>query len=222
MSHVSVEVLSAYLDRELPDDHRERLERHLEQCPRCRERLASLRGVVRRLRLLERTATPLPLDVAVARQVSLVRESERARSLGEQLRVRSLEPGQQSSLFLAFSLVVALVAITNLFVSGSEQLEHSREPVVMVVEASQARPLEVEIDGRRFRREGDRFRQVEVARDRGPQAVVAADSELGRELIASTPDLALLLEERRAVLLEAADGRVVELRRGVGPVADPS
>ncbi|MDR1617513.1 MAG: zf-HC2 domain-containing protein [Treponema sp.] len=59
------EILSVYLDGELPSPWREKLESHLEGCARCRERLEGYR-VVRRV-VLDRPADPGLMEAAKER-----------------------------------------------------------------------------------------------------------------------------------------------------------
>lgn len=131
-AHASAEILSAYLDRELPAPKVDRLEEHLEDCPRCRAHLDSLTRVVGHLQRLERTAPPPILADRVARRVNL----ERARVVGRGGMVERIESklGRvpvQSSILSTFSLVFALAAILYLFALAVEQIELKRIPVLV-------------------------------------------------------------------------------------------
>jgi anti-sigma factor RsiW len=58
------EVVSAYLDGELPLDERQHAESHLAGCDVCRDELSDMMFVRARLRALPMLETPLPVTVA--------------------------------------------------------------------------------------------------------------------------------------------------------------
>ena len=59
--HLTSELASAYLDRELASPERRRLDLHLETCSDCRARLERLSGTVALLRSVPRSAPPVDL-----------------------------------------------------------------------------------------------------------------------------------------------------------------
>ena len=69
--HDNLELLSSLVDDELETPVRHAVERHLEDCRPCRERLRGLRQVVDGLRRLEETAPPPALAARVERAISL-------------------------------------------------------------------------------------------------------------------------------------------------------
>jgi len=59
--------LSAYLDHELPDDERRRVEEHVGICPHCRRVLATLRRTLERLRGLSGEPQPRVAEGVIER-----------------------------------------------------------------------------------------------------------------------------------------------------------
>lgn len=217
-AHASTEMLSAYLDRELAGGEVRHLERHLEDCPRCREHLESLSRVVGNLRRLERAAPPPLLAGAVARRVAL---EGRPRGLVEKLEGQLSGQPLQSNVLLYFALILALAAIVYFFTAGVDFLEHRSIPVVVAspeasAEFERLRELRAagraEVAGRIFLLEGGVWRQEGLA-DPEPAAEMTAASEEGRALLDRHPELADLLATGRAVVLEDG-GRVVRLTAG--------
>lgn len=124
--HCTVETISAFIDDELPATEREAVETHLGECPECRHELEALRGVVGRLRDLDRVAVPPTLDFAIERRVAL--EGERR---GRWVRFeRRLETwGAQPTVGLVFALVVALAVVIFVFADAVERRGRSTIPV---------------------------------------------------------------------------------------------
>ncbi len=73
--------MSDYLDGDLQRSERERAERHLDECPECRELLASLRGLVSRLgRMLAEPMRPVAATVLAGVRERLERTDDDDRS----------------------------------------------------------------------------------------------------------------------------------------------
>ncbi|MEO1087269.1 MAG: zf-HC2 domain-containing protein, partial [Acidobacteriota bacterium] len=73
-SESQVEMLSAYLDGQLPSDEKSRVEAQLEKDPELRRQLDGLRAVTHNLAHLERMAPPPTLGQDVARRIALAGE----------------------------------------------------------------------------------------------------------------------------------------------------
>jgi predicted anti-sigma-YlaC factor YlaD len=69
MTHQWTELLSDYLDQELPENERVALEAHLQECAECSALLAELRRVVARAQNLENGAPPQDLWPIIARRI---------------------------------------------------------------------------------------------------------------------------------------------------------
>ena len=70
-THVDIETLSTYLDRELSAPEIRQVQEHLELCDGCRDRLWSLEKVVGNLKQLDRLAPPPHLESDVHRLAAL-------------------------------------------------------------------------------------------------------------------------------------------------------
>lgn len=215
--HATAEVLSAYLDRELPGAEERRLVEHLEECPRCRADLESLGGLVRRLRSLERSAPPPVLGQRLVRRLSLER---RPRGLVESLEERLRGLRFDSSIFLAFAMVFSLVSIVYLFAHGVERYQRRSIPVVVVpADSFEITPAEEVPQAEPKRVAGRVFELVDgVWWEQGwvgatPQRRLRSDEPDGRALLDRHPELRQLLADgERAVLV--VDGHLLELRAG--------
>lgn len=190
--HASARQLSAYLDGELPKPQLRLVERHLEECPPCRERLAGLRRTVASLRRLERLAPPPALGEDVARRVRL---EPRPRGLLERLEARLGAPPLQSAVGFTFALVLAFAVLLVLFAGWVDER------------------------GRREREAGPRLvapSEIVGAEDfvlpEDPPATrrLRADAEEAAGWIAANPEIGRLLERGLPVLLRR-DGEVIEL-----------
>ncbi len=128
--HASAESLSLYLDAALPAAERQQVEEHLEDCPRCRQRLDGLRRVVSGLSRLPTAAPPEDLAARVGREINL---------RGRRSQWRRLLDGGLTGPLLAsppmhiLALVLALGAIIYVFAVG---LEMSRERPTRIVPVS--------------------------------------------------------------------------------------
>lgn len=100
-AHVEVEMLSAFLDDEMPAADRGRVEAHVAACVTCRTRLEDLRGVVRGLAALDHPAVPRTLDLVVP---------VRARRDPKRLARWNLRP-VSGALTLPFAVVAALATL---------------------------------------------------------------------------------------------------------------
>lgn len=126
-SHATAELLSAYLDQELPPEEVEVLESHLDHCHECHGRLAGLSTVVGNLRHMERIAPPPTLDLTVARRIALAGENKNLLDRFED----GLEAFQRkSSLMMWFCMVLALVLIVFFFLSTLANKQNTNIPVV--------------------------------------------------------------------------------------------
>ncbi|MEM7048983.1 MAG: anti-sigma factor [Acidobacteriota bacterium] len=156
--HASLELLSAYLDGELPANTRRRVERHVADCPSCRTELASLRRVVGRLQHLERAAPPPILAQHVQRRIAL--EGPRQGFI-ESLEDRLRNVGRDMSVFSLFGVIIALLLFAYLFSVALERAERSGSEVIVGPTVDWAEPemQQVQIAERTFEWHGDGWRQ---------------------------------------------------------------
>lgn len=200
------ELLSAYLDGELPPARERQVEAHLADCPGCRAELDGLRSVVERLRHLERAAPPQVLGQAVARRVAL---EARPRGLVARLEAALRRLPLDPATLVTFGVVVALAAILAVFVVGLQESE--RRPVSAADPETGAAGLEVVtvvIGGRTLDRDGALWRE----RGAGPpEATLPAGSPEAEAILDSEPRLRRLLPGADALVLRAPDGRTVRL-----------
>jgi anti-sigma factor RsiW len=233
-AHASTDLLSAYLDGELPASDGERVETHLGRCPSCRAELDSLRRVVDTLRRLERTAPPPTLAQHVARRVAL--EGRRPGLLARfEDEVARLRP--RISILMPFTLVFALATMLYFFAQTLVEIEN-RGPAIVIPPPEAARAFrepgtgeaagvpveeapveEVRSAGARsFRRAGDAWFQIDLPPDAAPREI-AAGSEEAAALRREHPWLDELLAEAPAVVLMSGGEPVrvhgaVEARKG--------
>ena len=216
-AHLDRDILSAYLDRELPAREAARVESHLANCPGCRADLDGLARVVGALARIERAAPPSALAQHVARRVAL----ERARpGLVEGVEARLSTVGPQSPLLVAFTVTLALAVILFLYAQWAAAPRRG-DVSLRPAPAEAARPLLERVEGRRvggraFVLRGGAWREVSVV-DAEPTRVVAAESEEAAELLARHAWLAELAAEGRGVVLRDGD-EVVAL---APPSGDP-
>ncbi len=217
--HAPTELLSAYLDGELPAGDGRRVEDHLALCPSCRAELASLHRVVDSLRRLERAAPPPALAQHVQRRIALAapRAGALARFEDELARLRPL-----IAIFMPFALVVALAAILYFFASTLDRLEN-RGPAIVVPTREAARAYREpgtedlprrDAGGRTFERTAGAWRQLDLP-PAGPREVPPGTPEAAA-LLGAHPWLADLLAEGDAVTF-LLDGEVVHLQSGNSP-----
>lgn len=221
-AHASTDLLSAYLDGELPASDGRRVEAHLALCPSCRAELASLHRVVESLRRIERTAPPPALAQHVQRRIALdaPRTSALARFEDEMTRLRP-----RIAVFMPFAVVFSLAAILYFFASTLDRLEN-RGPAIVIPPrevanayrepgtepAADPARLSREAGGRSFERRGDGWRQLGLAEGAAPRDVAPGSPE-ATALLAAHPWLAELLAEGEAVVFQAGE-EVLRLRGG--------
>ncbi len=175
MVHGNVELLSSFVDDELEAPQRAAVESHLAGCPRCRERIGSLRRVVAELQALEQAVTPpAGLGVRVRRAVLF----ERERTGGLRRSAESLRRWTDQPLLLPlFGVVTAMAVLLYLFSAWSDRAEHPGTRLVVGSERDAAATPAVEgtvveleqrtferIDGRWIERGVD-FEEVETTLD---------------------------------------------------------
>ncbi len=222
-SHATVELHSAYLDRQLFEPEASRLEDHLEQCEDCHVRLEGLRKVVANLRRLESLDPPADLEHAVARRIALAGEPG---SFLDRLESGLSIFSRQSSLLPMFGVVMALAVILYLFSVALERSQSGLLPVFFddppaaaaVAAAGERRELAGRVLVlRAATAPGEAHRaaaEVWVEEGVSPEAVsrrVDLGSPAGQRLAAEHPELEELAElGARAVIV--LDGEVVEIR----------
>jgi hypothetical protein len=214
--HAPTELLSAYLDGELPAGDGRRVEEHLTRCPSCRAELASLSRVVESLRRLERAAPPPALAQHVQRRIALA--APRTASLsGLESELARLRP--LIGIFMPFALVVALVVILYFFASTLVRLE-SRGPTIVIPtrEAAEAYrepgadTLRRDAGGRTFEHTAGGWRQLDLPASPTPRDVPLGTPEAAA-LLATHPWLGELVSDGDAVTF-LLDGEVLHLQPG--------
>jgi hypothetical protein len=220
-AHANAETLSAYLDRELSPKKADRLEEHLEDCPRCQAHLESLTRVIGHLQRLEQTAPPPILAERVARRVTLERSRVARRGgMVERIERKLDRVPLQSSILSTFALVFALAAIAYLFAVTLEQIELKRIPVVVATPeelADQGTELPARLPGYVF--DDGAWWQESIPREPAaglPGDPVEPSSALGREILAAHPEVRRLLIDGAAVVVRH-EGRVVRLQAAAPP-----
>ena len=212
----TAEVLSAYLDRELPRPQLRLVETHLEECEECRRRLDGLGKVTRQLRSLERLAPPPVIGQRLERRLARVGER---RDLLERVEARLGGFELNPSIGLTFALVFAFALILFLYADWSEyQMRQATRLVVPAAEPAPFIPVRY-VAGRTFEfHDGlwlERGLAYEAEKDPS-RTPVEADSERGRALLAAVPELQELLETGDRLVLswepEPGARELVELR----------
>jgi hypothetical protein len=131
MRHASVEVLSSYLDGELADGRRLRVERHLQECEQCQHGLEGLRRVVQRLDGMGRISPESSLEQQVLQGVA---GSARRESLLDRLERGAKRLHVERWVWMpTFGIVMALVSIMYL-VSWGLHRQQQGLPVVLDAE----------------------------------------------------------------------------------------
>jgi anti-sigma factor RsiW len=210
-AHLDPDLLSAFLDRELPAREQARVEDHLADCPGCRARLDGLDRAVRALARLERAAPPPSLAQHVERRVAL--EVDRRGWVADvERRLSTFAP--QSPLLVGFTLTIALAVILYLYTVWAATPQRS-DVSLRPAPAEAARSLLDRVEGRRLGgrelvRRGDEWREVS-ALGAVPERTVALGSEEASELVARHPWLAELVAEGTTVVFRDGD-EVVALR----------
>lgn len=207
-AHLDDELLSSYLDGELPRRQAATVEDHLEHCAGCRAELDGLRRVARSLGRLERASPPPLLAGRVQRRVAL---AEQDRGLLDRLESRLRVPRLDSPLLVMFVLVLALAVIVFLFTQQVARQQEAGEVSITVAAPEDVEELlrtveGLRLDGRDLVHCGDGWcesgtEEAEV----GERRTVAAG---GEEWFAP-----LLAEPEVAFVRFVEEGTVVEVRR---------
>lgn len=213
---VTPELLSAYLDRELPETEQRELESHLATSAETRERLDRLRRVVDDLHRLERTQAPPALEGRLARALAL--ERDRVGLLARLERGMSVL-GRQSITFLMFALVFAFGILLYLFSQAVERHERSQSQVIFThpgalqVEGGER----LEAAGRIFRRREGFWLEQGRPEDAAGRSIAGSSAE-GLTLGVAHPELEELWRLEDVFVLEIG-GELVRLdtRRGAAP-----
>lgn len=206
--HGDLDLLSSYLDGELSGSARRAVEDHVAACPGCRAELERLRRVVARLRGLEREAPPPLLMERVSREVAVA-----GRSSGLTARVeRALRRlPVESSTLVTFGVVIALTAITALFVAGLDESDRvrSRGAETVAEGGEDLRVVSAVVGGRTFDRRGA------VWRERGtgePERTIDDGAPEARALFEAEPRLRDLLADSEGIVLRGPDGATLRIR----------
>jgi len=221
VAHLDDELLSAYLDGELPPRRRESVESHLAGCGGCRARLGGLRRVVLSLSRLERVSPPPLLAQRVERRVTLF---DREAGLVERLESRLQGFRLDSPLVVTFAVVLALATIVFLFSHGVANRRGDVSLRLATPEAARGLLDELEgleIEGRWLQRDGDRWVQEGTA-ERAAETV-AWGSERGAAVRRVHPwlDDLLTLSGANAVRFVSDGGEVLLLTRDGGGPDEP-
>ncbi len=203
--HLSAELASAYLDRELPLPERRRLDLHLATCASCRERLEGLDRTVARLVAVPRSAPPADLKERVRWGV-LAEPVRRAPDRPFLARLAGRWGG-----FAALATAAVLVLVVSWArdlsdLSGARSralaLEPPREVVSVTERGFLFQPQTTsEVAGRTFVW-NDNNLWVEVGvQEWAPHRVVLSSSPTGRRLLARYSDLGYLISAGERVVL---------------------
>ncbi|REJ84410.1 MAG: hypothetical protein DWQ36_09495 [Acidobacteria bacterium] len=156
--HLTVDVLSAYLDRELAENEAADVARHLDGCESCQEQLEGLRSVAFGLRETPRLTPPPLMEQAVRRQIQLV---DRRLPAWKQPR---LAGRLNSNLLLLFAMVIALAVVVGLFGEALERLEQNGPRIVApaggsLADAAPPETAQQRVEGRLFELQGGIWRE---------------------------------------------------------------
>ncbi len=207
-THPATHLLSAYLDRELHDEEKQVVARHVEECSGCQHRLDGLRRVIDELRSIPAAQPPELLTRRI--------EGHLARAWRERRVQSPLARGQgellaQPGLRLGFALVISLALMTLIFAQGLSRRDHSGTTLVVPPEATVVDPAEgqsLEIGGRVFGFRTGRW--VEVGLETAATRILVTSSAEARQLLEGQQWLSELLAPGRGVVL-AWEGEVLEL-----------
>ncbi len=213
-SHIAVELLSAYLDRELDPRPRRRVEAHLTGCSECRRQLASLERVTMELHALERLSAPPQIGLELSRVTSLARVES---GFLEKLEAQISRWTYSGSLLPLFAVVLALVVVMYLFSLGLARHQSGLLPVELqpaekhaeTAESSPAAGRIVEVGTRQLILVGDIWieRGLEEAAE---VEVVGAAHPAARSLLEAEPELGELLDRGQSIRLRE-DGKILEI-----------
>ena len=208
VSHLTEDLLSAYVDEELDSSERRALEEHLDACLSCQHRLDGLRRVVGGLRALERAPAPPSLAGSIQRHLAL---DESQRGL-DRYRLKLPAAGRLPTHgFVLFSVIVALAAILFLFAEALERQDSgpAADP------ADQSR--QAWVGGRTFELSGESW--IEQGVDPARASWALADSELAERMLNELPGLRSLLDTGGGAVLRW-EGQVIGLRAAGAPEED--
>ncbi len=200
-SHLTAELVSAYLDRELPLAERRRLDLHLQSCTACRQSVDHLRGTLGRLAALPRSNPPAALAERVRWGVlGERREPERRRSFGARL-----TSGWGGLAALGSALVLALgVGIAHDFATARDRALALKPPREVVTVSEQGFLFQPQTTsraaGRTFVWNEDLWVE-EGVKEASPRRTVLASSPAGKQLLARYHDLGYLIRGGGRVLL---------------------
>jgi hypothetical protein len=200
--HLTSELASAYLDRELASPERRRLDLHLETCSDCRARLERLRGTVALLAQVPRSAPPADLlervhwDVLVEAVRPVPRRSFASRLSGSWGGLMT---------FATAAVMLLVVGVVRDFSSARDRALALKAPREVVSVTSPGflfqPPTTSEVAGRTFVWNDDNLWVQEGIGERAPRRVVLASSPTGRRLLARYRDLGYLISGGERVLL---------------------
>ena len=200
--HLSAELASAYLDRELPAQERQRLQVHLETCADCRDRLERMRGTVELLARVRRSAPPA--DLAQGVRLGLL-ATEGMGSPRRSLFARLASGwGGLATLATAAMMLVTVGVLRDFSTARARALalKAPRETVSVSYQGFLFQPPTTsEVAGRTFVWKNDNTWVEEGVRARSPHRIVLASSPTGRRLLARYRDLGYLLSGGERVLL---------------------
>ncbi|HKV09790.1 MAG TPA: zf-HC2 domain-containing protein [Thermoanaerobaculia bacterium] len=224
--HVTIEQLSAYLDRELGYVEMRQLDAHFEACPACGARLASMRRTLQGLARVERLAPPPVIAQQIRSRVAAESAAPPSpvRRLLRLVSALPLQPALRTSLAMGLTLVVSLFLVTHGVERESRNLMPpvSPEPQAVVETYLGDPPLGLppttsEIAGLGkfvWTDEGWVQRGLEGER---PEAMVDVGSPEGKALLTRYTDLELLVADGSTVLMRNNLKTVVELRAAGRP-----
>ncbi len=205
-AHADVEILSAYLDRELTASEAERLEDHLRDCSRCRNRLDSLSSVVTGLHRLERVEVPSVLTSKVRRRVALERQDRALGSWLDRLERRLAGMRLDSATFTLAAVILALAAISYLFIQHVDRAERQRTPLVVTSTVPWTVPGA-------FERRGDAWWPSGVPEDTPVTATYASDAPEARAIFDARPEIERLVSDETALVVRDETGRWVRIEQ---------
>ena len=189
--HLASEILSAYLDEELVPRESDHAEDHLSDCPECRQRLAGLRSVVARLHGVQTGALPPYLSGQATALISLEATPKSLIDRFEARMRRLYFP--QSTIPLAFGLVMALVMTVYVFTWAVHETKSARSAVPDESTSVDSVPVqEVLLGSARFVRQGSIWQEVSVG-EASPGRRIAVSTEEGAQVLETMPGLAGLL-----------------------------
>ncbi len=200
--HLTSELASAYLDRELALPDRQQLDFHLETCTDCQARLDRLRGTVALLSQVRRCVPPADL----AQRVRLGVLAEEARNAPRRSLFSRLASGWGGLATLASAAVmlitVGVVRDVSLERDRALALTAPHEVVSVTFQDFLFQPPTTsEVAGRTFVWNDDNLWVEEGVRERAPHRVVLASSPAGKQLLARYRDLGYLIADGERVLL---------------------